>query len=905
MAATVRPVQRSSAEPRRSEQTQGVEQVEREGFYRGWAMSRRGGWVRACIVGAVLSAAGLVSTGALAQQACCQGGSATGANAWTDGLATSDRWPAEPAANATPLPLKAAPSAPSWWTHGEIEIGGRDFLNDPTRGGSIWGNTAGSPIPGYVYLGQKSLANYYEYSIVAPGAFGGGHVATGSNDGLYQVDLWANNVASNFAGFSDQAYLLQASKIGEQYVSVGWDQTPHVYSTSAQTPYLGVGSNALTLPAGVAQPFSSTGVPPGTGLAFLYPYLHQTDIGIQRDTASVDYRWTPTDAWDIRADYSHMERTGTQVAGVIGFGGGAVNAATHGDVPVQVGAPVSDSTQNFGANGEYLGTSPWGQKYTFKVAYSGSVYTDNISNYTVQNPFGATCATPTTTTAGTTSCPSAQLSTPPSNAANGVGGTLAADLPLQSRYVGTFNYIMMIQNAAFQPMTSNPAAQASPWGVPWNAVNFGFVNQNVGLPTSSLDGEINTLLSNNVITSKITPTLTSKLSYRYYDFDNQTPQIVFPCWVSLDGTGVAPSAGNPCGAAGSFENAISSLSISYIKQDAGAELNWRPVQQWNFNAAYGYERYNYTETDVNITNENSAKLSVDWKPTSWLTARASGYYADRRYDTDDYADFVRSIQFPTSVLGNCCTQTASGGYNSWWYSSAYQQFMFDNRQRTKANFLLDVVAFPSVTITPSVQYKDDYYGLNPLNQYGLSDSKSLSAGVNVGWAVTRDLSIVVSYYWEDYDQSMYNASGDSSRFPAAPLVTTADKTYVNTVTAAVRYAAIPNKLDLDGRYTISDGVDEQICAACTPAYPNDTTLFERVDATATYKLDPTFVRQMGWKGDVKARLRYTWERNSVSNWQNDPLAAFTPTVSDYALWLAYDNPNYTVQMIAASLVATW
>ncbi len=96
--------------------------------------------------------------------------------------------------------------------------------------------TATPPPSHQVYLGQQSLAKYYEYSIVAPGAFGGGHVATGTSDGLYQIDLWANNVASNFQGFSDQSYMLTASKAGEQYLTFIWDQTPHVYSTSAHDP---------------------------------------------------------------------------------------------------------------------------------------------------------------------------------------------------------------------------------------------------------------------------------------------------------------------------------------------------------------------------------------------------------------------------------------------------------------------------------------------------------------------------------------------------------------------------------------------------------------------------------------------------------------------------------------------
>ena len=73
-------------------------------------------------------------------------------------------------------------------------------------------------------------------------------------------------------------------------------------------------------------------------------------------------------------------------------------------------------------------------------------------------------------------------------------------------------------------MTNNPSQRQARTGVPWNMVG--------ALPVQSLGGDINTLLSNNVITTKITPELTSKLNYRYYDFDNQTPHVIEPCWIS-------------------------------------------------------------------------------------------------------------------------------------------------------------------------------------------------------------------------------------------------------------------------------------------------------------------------------------------------------------------------------------
>jgi MtrB/PioB family decaheme-associated outer membrane protein len=886
-------------------------------------MSNRIGFVQACIVGAVLSGTALVSTDAFAQ--CCQGGGPTGANAFTDGLATSAAWPADPwewPADST-LPLKAAPAVPFWWTHGELEVGGRDFLNNPQVNGSIYGNTAAGA---EVYLGQKSLAKYYEYSIVAPGAFGGGHVATGTSDGLYQIDLWANNIASNFQGFSDQSYMLTASKAGEQYLTFIWDQTPHIYSTSAQTVFNGVGTNNLTWRGGNTPVTALPGIDPVTGAAFriysgiLAPgLLTPTDLGIQRNTAAVSYRATdPWMSWDAGADYSYMTRTGTQANSVVELGG---NFA-----PTYFPAPVDDSTQNFGAKGEYIGTSLWGQKFTFKAAYTGSVYTDNVSSafgpasYTVQSPFNptlASCTKPTAAASGTSNCVSALISTPPDNQMNGFSTTTSADMPFNTRYVGTTSYTIMTQNAPFLPMTNNPNAAASPNGVPWNMVG--------ALPVQSLGGDINTLLSNNVLTTQLTPTLTSKLTYRYYDFDNQTPRVIEPCWISYDQTGRPPtSVTAPCGSGG-FEDSISSLSISYIKQNASEELNWRPTREWNFNVAGGWEGYNYSETDAGYTNEYSVKGSVDWKPTSWVTARASGSYADRIAGNYSYLNNVVPTQFP--MVGNytpqCAAYTPSCG--SYVYQSAYQQFMFDNRQRTTANVLLDVVVAPGVTVTPTFKYKDDYYPLNTANTpatpiaEGLSDQKSLNGGVDVAWVITPSLSIVASYYYEYYHQNLYSNS-TAAAATAATLVTTIDNEFVNTATVAVKWAAIPNTLEFDVRGQVSGGVDQQTCSLCTyttpigahvvpvSTFPNDTTLWERVDATATYRFDPTWVQQMGFKGDILARLRYTWERNAVNNWQNDPLAPFTDIPGQFAsngIWMAYDNPNYNVQMLALSLIARW
>ena len=108
----------------------------------------------------------------------------------------------------------------------------------------------------------------------------------------------------------------------------------------------------------------------------------------------------------------------------------------------------------------------------------------------------------------------------PSNSAHGLSATVGADLPLKSRYMGTVSYTWMRQNDAFIP---------SPYALIFNGATPGARCGAIrDLPASSLNGSINTFLSNNVVTTQITPELKSKLFYRYYDFANHTPALLFP-----------------------------------------------------------------------------------------------------------------------------------------------------------------------------------------------------------------------------------------------------------------------------------------------------------------------------------------------------------------------------------------
>jgi hypothetical protein len=94
-------------------------------------------------------------------------------------------------------------------------------------------------------------------------------------------------------------------------------------------------------------------------------------------------------------------------------------------------------------------------------------------------------------------------------------------------------------------------------------------------------------------------------------------------------------------------------------------------------------------------------------------------------------------------------------------------------------------------------------------------------------------------------------------------------------------------------------------------FPDVNTTFQRVDATAKYVVDQDFVTSLGLKGEVALKLRYAWERNSVTNWNNDTMQPYMYTAmmnqpqAAYVQWMAGNNPNYNVHLLGGSVTFAW
>jgi MtrB/PioB family decaheme-associated outer membrane protein len=414
------------------------------------------------------------------------------------------------------------------------------------------------------------------------------------------------------------------------------------------------------------------------------------------------------------------------------------------------------------------------------------------------------------------------------------------------------------------------------------------------VPFSSLNGQISTLMSNNVLTTQITPTLKNKASYRIYNLDNDTPRMSFANWVVAD-TQLASAA------SASFAP-VNNLPVAYTKQNAGDELVWRPTHNVNVGVAYGYERYDWNFEAANVTQENSGKIFADWKPTSDVTARASWLFSQRRYENYDSFKNLYDIMWPT--LG--ATHAVS----------AMREFYLSNRDRNKAQIQVDWSPVERLTISPTAGLLYDDYSLDPATQVGLNYSHAWRAGIEATYLLDARTSFLFSYMYERSHQFMTSstATGVSNAFAPGSFYMTDITDTVHTVTAAVNYTAIPDRLDLRASVAASWSTDTQPVIFGTglgPSagqYPAVTNVWTRFDASAKYKFDPDFVHRVGWKGDMYAKLLYAYERNRMGDWQIDLMNAYMFNLSSstgYMTWMAFDNPNYDVHMLAGAVGFSW
>ncbi|BBF92407.1 MtrB/PioB family decaheme-associated outer membrane protein [Blastochloris tepida] len=805
-------------------------------------------------------------------------------------------------------------------TWGNVEAGFRAFIERPPsyalpgilpagRPTAAGTNTnplqGGQPAPIF-NTDRDNRAKFEEYGNISPGFFFETLIlGAQTKDGMYAGELRADNVGNN-----NQRFIFDWSKAGEIYGTYSWDQIPHLYSASAQSIWNGVGTDYLTTPVYIGN-IANSGLASNTAVYnALQGNLNTIDIGIQRDKFAAMQRWTPTENWDFRADYSHEHREGTQIAGAVI--GGMANQQM-----VQLPAPVSDTTQNAKLAGQYAGDTPWGGKFNVRTSASVSAYQNDFDSYVFQNPFyagdGATLA------ARANYSPFGRVSLAPDNQAYNFGATAGIDLPNKSRYMGTVSYTMMRQDDPFIPYTINPNVET------------------YALPASSADAKVDTLLINNVLNTPLSRDVKSTLRYRYYDNNNTTPELLFPNFVVEDSSNTAcpaPNAALRCAAGSARRN----LAYSYTKQNASEELTWRADKNLTLGGSIGWEQYDRDRRAVDVTNEFIGRVYMNATIAEETRLRASYQYSQRNYDNYDFMGVASYIYWANQTTGVNVT------------NMMVRQLDLADRERQKANVSLEYTGVENLTVTPTFGLRFDAYETNPYEtdpnyiatatgggnpnngtalaipgQLGITKDNTWNAGIEVAYQISPAATIMFAYVYENFDRDLYGGQGTTN---FVTLTTNNGRFFfsnmeenVNTYIATANLDIIPDTLELKLSYAYAQGEENWtaqpytnssdclalINSACQP-FPTVKTDYQRFDAIMKYHVDPDLVTKVGLIGDVILKLRYSFEQTQVKNWQNDWTTPYMYLVDGSMvrnISMAAVDPNYTSHLIAASLAVKW
>ena len=276
------------------------------------------------------------------------------------------------------------------------------------------------------------------------------------------------SVRGTHLGLESRYLRLEGGVQGSHTFFLEYDELPNYKNNTVQTPFLGIGSDNLTLPSGFDINTN------------LDANLNSFELETRRKRAKVGAMFVPKQHWQFDIDFSHENKEGVDATGAaIGNGKSqSVRFTTTSLLP----EPIDQDTDIVNATLRYAGDS--GQ---VDLKYHMSLFDNNNDSLTWQDPFNPVAT--------------GSMSLAPDNEFHQLSLTGAYTLPYKSRLTGLISAGRMTQNQDFLPYTVGGS-----------------------LPdTSSLNGEVWLTTAQLKLTSRPVNKLRLNAELRYNERDNQTP----------------------------------------------------------------------------------------------------------------------------------------------------------------------------------------------------------------------------------------------------------------------------------------------------------------------------------------------------------------------------------------------
>jgi MtrB/PioB family decaheme-associated outer membrane protein len=623
-------------------------------------------------------------------------------------------------------------------------------------------------------------------------------------------------------GLDTRTLYAEYGEQGKFRVFGGFDELRSNYSDSFQTPFLGVGSNRLTLPGNWVKPIvpqvstsagNFRGLSPTTGLANSLvngvstpptaaqqaivnniiandvPDFQNADLDTVRKTYLEGFSYNLTSRWQFLFSATQTNQDGLKQLGMLSLSSGTVSTINP--------LPIDQNTNQYNASLTYTG-----EDFFFTGAYYGSYFINHVSSMTWENPFApGTFAT---------------MSTAPSNQFN------------QFTLKGGYNFsptTKLVMGASYARNTQDDPFLADPGNSP------------LGLPVSSLNGLVVSTQFNAKLTARPAKGLNVAVGYKYNDRDNRTPVNTYEFY----------DAGEPPAATPSPFNAALGLAPGTLASNINIYAN-RPYSkksnQFNADADYVVTKgqsikggYEWQEIDrscpgswINCADAPTATtntLHVAWDANSIenVTGRLSYAYSQRRvtYDQNAWLALVPMANFiPTGATQSVVDflhQTGLGGFgpvapyvplqpgnlgiffpnNSSLVQTFYgsrndiheilgmQRFNMADRNQNKVRGTLNWDVTETLSLTGNVEFNDDNYSNSV---FGLQKAQNLAATVEGTWAASENFSMTAFY---TYEQQKTNTAGASYSSGQITNTATVGGVAGNTVVSGGCFATVMDK----------------------------------------------------------------------------------------------------------------
>ena len=398
------------------------------------------------------------------------------------------------------------------------------------------------------------------------GAYGIGTIDIRGGGAYDSDDATRWRITGNNIGLESRSFTGEYKDQGKYKLNFGYDEIPRYLNNTFRTPYLGTGGANLTLPGNWQYPANNNmRALSASDLAD----FHTVDMGTKRERIDGGFSYFFNPQWEAQASMRHEDKNGLQALGAPIMGANPRQAAILPN-------PIDQSSDQINASMKFTGDKGFGQ-----FAYYGSLFHNNINGVTFQNPFSA---------GGVGSVPAfGRMSSMPDNQFHQFSLTGGYNFSSATKLVAHGSYARNWQNQAFLPYNTS----ASGGGV---------------LPTSNLNGDVETKAINLKLTHKVNKDLNFASAYKYDERENHTPINDYR-----------------------FADADSTGAISNVRNNAPYS---KRIHQGNLDANYSFAQGHWIKAGYELQNIDR------WCNSTWISCA----------DTPTTTEHTGRMDYPRHLL---------------------------------------------------------------------------------------------------------------------------------------------------------------------------------------------------------------------------------------------------------------